>query len=370
MTVNSSSNIFVHGSGNLGTPSILQRFVDLNVDELLTSYSSAFFEILLYYLEHPNQTAYSYCKARGYEISSTEERKAYKNILSLFKKRFIEKVAENPSMHTGQKNTHKKSYRLSINGIIYLILNTTGISDTMYLIKKIQKNYGENILFVFFLYPIITDKSIDEINYDTQFYSIVVKYLKSVCHDMIDAMRLLRGYTNNLSSDDKVMDQVFIYYDNPRDNSEANLEQNIKFFLNNTLKWTNVDSLRIKPKYNELMIEILDANNTSRNSTINITEKEDKAILRQGSKLIHEFYVVQRDGAFIMQAKSKTKIIDKITQSLIERYEFQAISFLVSLTTQIPYSPGLFSNPTYVTLAKDKRYKKALKWLKRKQNLG
>lgn len=370
MTVNFNSNGLGSNGGCLKTIPILQSFMDLNVEKLFNSILSTNMEILQYFLEHPNQNAYCYSKSCGHKPSSTGERKAYRNITSLFKNRFIDIVDDTHFDYQIEDNKIPKKYRLSMTGIFYLILTTKGISNNLHLIQKLCKNYEANTLFSFFLYSIVQPKTIKKIPYDVQFFSIVVEYLKNVCKLIIEIVQSINKYTNNLSSPVYGISPVFVYNDNQRDSNLGDMDNNIRFFLSHYLNWNDVDSLKIEPIYDERVIKITDGSDLSRNATIKILERENRAIFRKGSEIIYQFFVERIENAVIVQTKTPIDIFNEAARLFCERYETHKINFLVNLRTQMVNSTNDLSNPTYDDLEKDRRYKKALRWLKRKQNFN
>jgi hypothetical protein len=217
---------------------------------------------------------------------------------------------------------------------------------------------------------VIKEKTIDEIDYDVSFFSIIAEYLRNVCKDIIVALKWLKNaYERTRSSDGYFNNQVFVWYTDSRDNNNVDLESNIRFFLTTYLKWDNVeDSIRIESKNNDNIVEIIDAINPSRNSTINIIETDRKAILRQSGKKIFEFQAIPGDGILSIQTKSGTKPFDGINSSFLERCREHWISFLTKLRTELIHSNDFVFNPTFETLSNDERYNKSVERLDKEFN--
>lgn len=323
-------------------------------------------KILDYYLRNPNKTAYNYCKDNHCKPSSSEERTGYRHIQQLAKKGFLEQVIGSRETRPEIARNNPNPYRLSLSCIFHIILNEfVNLSHYIDVIRNLQKNYKENPLFSLFLYPIINEKTIHEIEYDVSFYQIVVEYLRNICKDIIAAVKWLKlqnektrpygGYSNR---------QVFDWYTDSRDNDNEDLKLKIKFFLSTSLKWDNMDSLAIYPKNDENVIELVDATNPSRNSTIKISEKDRKAVLRQSGVKKFEFSVLPNKGFLAIQTKGDTKPIDEIKSPFNERCQKHHIGFIAQLQTQIPQSDSCFTNPSFETLSKDEKIQQGIRALR------
>jgi hypothetical protein len=346
-----------------GENSDLRKFMQLKPELFLKNLSFEDIELLNYYLKHPKATVYDYCMYTK-KKSNDEMRKMYRHTKKIIKEGFLEVVVIGNNK-SEKKKDEKKPCILSLTGIFYHILNTTEGRSCIDLIKHVQKYYKENPLFSLFLYPFIEEKTIDNIDYDISFFSIVIKYLKVICKDIVDAIKWLKN-TDEIVSSNNYKKRIFVWYDDSRNNNvNIDLADEIRFFLKTTLKWENVDSLKIETRIDNNTIEIIDANNSTRNSTITILKSENKAVLRQNGRLIHEFFVIPNDGYSSMETKSNINPIDDIKTPFLERWINHLIDFLTDLRTQILHSNLLFTNPTFDTLSKDERYNKALKYLKR-----
>lgn len=288
-----------------------------------------------------------------------------RHIQQLVKDGLLELVIEKQGLIRGLKKNHKKPYRLSISGIFYLILNSIGISSYIDTIRNIFKNYKENPLYAIFLYPVIKEETLEEIEWDVSFHTIVMEYLKNVCTDIVDTIKFLKDECKNISVDGYIIDQVFTWHNNPKDNLNQDLIDKIRFFLGTTLKWENTCSLKITPNTHENTIEIVDVLNPKRAIRITILERKRIAVLRQNGKIIYEFSITPNYGFLSIGKKSERKAIDETKSPFIERYREQLISFLTKLRTGLIQSTSLCTNPTFETMSEDERYQKALEYLDR-----
>ncbi len=347
--------------------SVLQTFMGLRIDKLHEKPLLKHIKILNYYLKNPAKATYEYCKD-VVDNDTPELRTIYRHIGELLKDGFLEPVFESQDFKREMRKNYRKPLKLSLSGIFCIILYTPDIS-CIELVRKILKNYRENCLFVRFLYPIIKEKTLDEIEWDILFYSIVVEYLRSVCRDIVFAIKYLKDMCKNLSVDGYLMDRVFIWHNDSRENSNQDLVDKIRFFLENTLKWENTGSLRINPNTHENTIEIVDVLNPLRDTKITILKSQGKAVLRQNGQRLHEFSVVPYGPLLSVESKSNRKAIDEIKLPFIERYGEQLIGFLTKLRTGLVQSTSLCTNPTFETLSEDERYQKALEYLNRELNI-
>ena len=127
--------------------------------------------------------------------------------------------------------------------------------------------------------------------------------------------------------------------------------------------------LAIYPKNDNNVIEILDATNPSKNSTIKIFDKDRKAVFRKNRVKMFEFSVLPNKGFLAKQTKGDTKPIDEIKSPFNEMCQKHLIGFITQLRAQMPQSNSYFDNPSFETLSKDERYNKALKYLDKELNL-
>lgn len=348
--------------------SVLQNFLDINTDKLDEKDVLKKVDILNYYLKYPAKTTYDYHK-NAVDKHTTEKRTIYRYFEDLVENGFLEPIIENQDMPREMKKNYKKPYRLSLTAIFYVILNNTNIS-IIELIRGLFENYRENHLFVHFLYPIIREETLNEIEYDISFYTIVVEYLRNVCRDIVFALKWLKNMRKYTSSDGYLMDPVFVWHNNPKDNINQEIIDKILFFLNNTLKWENTDDLRITPNSQENTIEIVDVSNQQKNSRITILKGKNKAFLKQNGLIIHDFSIVSRGESLSIETKSNRKAFDAVKSPFLERYREQLVIFLTKLRTQLIQSTSLYTNPTFETLSEDERYNRALELLERELGLN
>src|SRR6476661_9283781 len=126
--------------------------------------------------------------------------------------KLIELVENKVRLIKGTDTKYVKPYRLSLNGIFYLILNTFNIQYGD-LILSLLENYRYNILFEFFLYPFIQIQTMLDIKEDHAFFSTVVIYLRSICNTIIYNIGRLRNM-GFATDDGYIIEQVFIWPNN------------------------------------------------------------------------------------------------------------------------------------------------------------
>ncbi len=93
--------------------------------------------ILNYFLKHPNMTAHDLYKF--YKIKFNTPKTPSNHARDLFEKKFLELVHEKTELIKGMKTKFKKPYRLSLNGIFYVILNTFDIQYGDLIISPFEK---------------------------------------------------------------------------------------------------------------------------------------------------------------------------------------------------------------------------------------
>jgi hypothetical protein len=338
--------------------SILLETDILSNDKLLKKSFLKYLQILKYFLRHPHSIPYDYCKDSKYKTDALK-RKAYGNISTLAENGLL-KISK-VRLKRKSQNAKLNPYVLSLSGILYLIFNTKGMADSISLIRDLQKYYEMNLLFKLFLYPIISEKTIVEIQYDISFYSIIIEYLSKIGKDLLAIIKWLNKIknTNAVSSDGFLMTQVFVWPKSDRKESK-DIEIKLRFFLESVLKWDNTDLLRIEVKKDENFVDIIDSKNSLNNAKLTLLERESKAVLRHQGNVLHEFHIISNQDFLYVQTRSDKKAIDEIKDVFMDKHNEHMITFLTQLRFQLLQSGQLFSNPTCEVLSKDERYKKAL----------
>ncbi len=191
----------------------------LRNDKLLKRSFLKYIPILNYFLRHPNNISYDYCTDSGYKTDALK-RKAYNNIGILVENGLL-RISTVP-LERKSKNTKNNPCRLSLSGILYLIFNTRDMTASIALIRDLQKYYGTNLLFKLFLFPVISKKTIDTINYDILFYSFIQNYLTMVGKDILYSVKLLNNINGNkaVSNYGFLMRQIFSWSRNANKQSD------------------------------------------------------------------------------------------------------------------------------------------------------
>ena len=138
-------------------------------------------KFLKYFISHPSSSAYNISHDRSFRqvkyLDSTNE--VVNRLLSL---KLIEDIQE-PSRHGAVK------CKLSARGIYFLIANKVLSYDQ---IRNLIKNYGDHILFQFFIYPYVTRDTLLKIQ-DSFIFLRISSYL-SECSKKIGYYRLRSPY--------------------------------------------------------------------------------------------------------------------------------------------------------------------------------
>jgi hypothetical protein len=317
---------------------------------------SKYLEILNFLLKTPGLTAYDIQKMRSkrYRYYSGS-RIALKHLLKL---NLIEVAKEKYRPREKNKGKDPKPYRLSLNGIFYVILhNFDGFYED--LVRPLLKNYGSNILFDLFLYPHISQKTLLEIKDDNICYEIF-PYLKDVCSNLITSVKSLDSLVFSTSGDGFVLDQIFMW---PRlsvpPNSIPFYTNELKKFLKSNFRWEWIDQAKIIPSYKENVIDIVNHSDetSAKQSSIRIliNERENRAELRQNSKTLHEFIITPYELFLSIDIETDKRKIDYLIKHLVNGCNDYAISFLTKVRGQIDSNYR-----SYEPISKDENFAKAI----------
>jgi hypothetical protein len=331
---------------------ILQNFSCLSYLKIA---DTKYVQILNYFLKNPGKTTQEVVD----EASSLEELKNYDyNTIRRYVNYLLDDLKlieiEKKELVQNMKSKYKKYYRLSLNGIFFVILNTFDNSKED-LIFSLLRNYGNNILFSLFLYPFIKEQTLKalRVGWDSDIFFNISLYLRDVCKDIVESIRSLRTM-NFTTTDGYIIKQVFICSTNTDSSLQTSSTLVLQHFLNKILKWDWVFKSTVIPKIDENVIEISDPYNPKNNSRITLLNDEKKAVLRQNSTKLYEFSITVNDSSLILGAKTKIKRIDSLSLSFVNRCREHLLIFLTKTREKSPY------NVTFDILNQDENLKKAL----------
>jgi hypothetical protein len=195
-----------------------------------------------------------------------------------------------------EKNKGKdpKPYRLSLNGIFYVILNNfSGLYED--LVIPLLKNHGSNILFTLFLYPYISQVTLLEIKENNIFYE-VYRYLNNTCITIINSLKSLTNLVYTVDKDGYMLDRLFTWPNKSTSSPQISFEdKKLRNFLKTHYNWDWICYSRITPNYKQNVIEIFKPNEPEEIIRLSIDEKENKAIITINNKKLDEFIVTRYD---------------------------------------------------------------------------
>ncbi len=203
---------------------VLQNFVNLSL--LNEQLDKTHVDILNYLLKNPDKTSRDVYKTHMDKFSNHRTPSNY--VKRLYDKGLLELVVEKQVLIKGTKTRFSKPYRLSLNGIFYVILNTFNISYED-LILSLEKNYENNVLYTLYLYPFINEQTLLDVKGDSAVFSNIAMYLRNVCNDIVDSVRDLRNMAFT-TPDGYMLEQVLVWYNDPVNNLTSNFSAvNLKF---------------------------------------------------------------------------------------------------------------------------------------------
>jgi hypothetical protein len=324
---------------------------------------SKYLEILNYLLEYPNITAYDIWKVlkdikiNGKKPDKSSVRRDCKHLLDL---RIIEISREDYT--STEENRDRKPYRLSLNGIFYIILNNY---DGFYnnIVISLLKNYGSNILFVIFLYPYISQKVLLDLsnanNNSIVFYTIF-PYLKNVCNTIINSSNSLKTLIYTSDHDDKyLLYRLFMWPLNYASHSEIPFEdKKLRNFIKMNLNWNWIDTAKITARYNDNVIDIVDPSNNIKSTQIFILPKDSKAILIHNGEKKFEFILTLNEMFLSVDIKTPERKIDFFVKFLVNECNDHLTNFLVKIKSKLRSM-----SQVYEFLLKDESFARTMKEL-------
>jgi hypothetical protein len=225
-----------------------------------------YFDILNDLLEDNTLTAYKLQKNRSsrYPHYSTVQR----DLIKLYDEFKLIEIAKDDYKHIEKgKGKVAKPYRLSLNGIFYIIIHNKNKHIYDRIVLPLIKNYGSCILFTHFLYPYISKETLLEIEkldiQDGIIYEPIFFYLQNICNTIINSVKSLDLLINYADEDGFILEPIFYW---PLDSNPYNLtfdDDELKKFLKIKFNWHWIDNAKITSNFNENIIYIKDNSESS-----------------------------------------------------------------------------------------------------------
>jgi hypothetical protein len=276
----------------------------LNLSVYNKEIDSKFFNILDNLLEDPTLTAYNLKKKSSRYMDYIT---AWRHLDKLYNKFKLTEIGKK-DYKSIEKNNGAIPYRLSLNGIFYIIIHNKNKHIFDRVVLPLIKNYGSCILFTHFLYPYISKETILAIEKldvkDGIIYESVFIHLQNVCNTIIKSLKSLDSLFYCVDENGFILDWIFMW---PLESNKYDLsfdDYELKKFLKSNFKWDWIDSATIDPKFNENIIYIKDnsessnaASSKNNNIRIIIDGKNNKAVLKQNHETLYEFIITRNRHA-------------------------------------------------------------------------
>jgi hypothetical protein len=226
-------------------------------------------KFLKYFISHPSSSAYNISHDRSFRqvkyLDSTNE--VVNRLLSL---KLIEDIQE-LSSHGAVR------CKLSARGIYFLIANKILSYDQ---IRTLIKNYGDHILFQFFIYPYVTRDTLLKIQ-DSFIFLRISSYLGECCQKIEDTFDYVRHTSNQKNG--HLTRQLFTWDNVPREDSDT---ESLRQFLQGMFPFDWLEMAEIKKTENAAGITITHGKNTA---LIKLDIERNKAILTSRGKTFYHF---------------------------------------------------------------------------------
>ena len=241
--------------------------------------------------------------------------------------------------HEKEDNRHKaKLCTVTTAGIIYLILTR----NVMYrsTILHIFQNYGNNMLFEQFLFPLI---SLDTLQQLTTFNSLspIEMYLYDCCRELVHTFEsiITAKYRN-------VMQQIFVWQDVPNNKEQTNtLIRFLKRKFN--LNWIDdVESSKISKDGDTLRI-----GHKSNVISITLDNVNSKATLKIGREIKYDFIIEHPPEGYLVLLAPLEPIEEINAVYLDSGIKRRVTSFILNLLSNV-----LADTSDFYILSQDRRF--------------
>ncbi len=211
-------------------------------------------------------------------INQKEYKKIERMIKDLQEILYIEKVPEKETKIGNFKKVRSIPYRLSLGGIFYIIMNYILFIDLWNVLEHLLKNYSNNILFQYFLYPYFEKSTLK----DSILYSSIINYLQEVCN-LIKYHLSSIGKVKNLVKGYMTI-HVFSWanQDSTTTNSSSINQgdwSSLKEYLNKEMGWNWIYHAQVIPDYSKNII-IIQSDEVTVSPIIFINRQEKTAVLK------------------------------------------------------------------------------------------
>ncbi len=335
-----------------------ESLVNLSVyGELL---DSKYLQILNFLLNYPGLTAFEVYK--GVKHISINGKKPWPKTIwryfnYLHKHNLIE-VAKEYAPVGQNKIRDQIPFKISLNGIFYMMLNHVGQSYNELIIPLLHR-YDSNVLFTLFLYPFINKNTLLKIE-DNVVFSIIYAYLKNVCSAINNFVKSSNDLVCATDKDDGcLLKRLFMWprYSNPLSTPESIsfYDDDLRNHLKMTLKWDWIDKAKFIPNYDKNVVDIIKPNEPEEIIRLSINEQDGKAILMMNDSNLDEFIITTNTLFLSIDTKTKEKKSEYFLNLIMNKCEEYVPIFLHNLRSKV--TPNLQS---FELLSKDENFVKAL----------
>jgi len=340
----------------------------LNLSVYNKEIDSKFFNILDNLLEDPTLTAYNLKKKSSRYMDYIT---AWRHLDKLYNKFKLTEIGKK-DYKSIEKNNGAIPYRLSLNGIFYIIIHNKNKHIFDRVVLPLIKNYGSSILFTYFLYPYISKETLLEIEKldikDGIIYEPVFFYLQNICNTIIKSLKSLDSLFYSVDENGFILDWIFMW---PRESNKYDLsfdDYELKKFLKTNFKWDWIDNATITPNFNENIIYIKDNSKSSdatssKNDNIRIVidERENTAVLKQNREILKKFVITHNRHAPVedlylsIDIKTSETETEYLTKYIVDKCKDLHKNLLLDIISQIDTS-----YKSYDLLLKDENFNKMI----------
>lgn len=288
-------------------------------------------KILIYLLIYPKSTANNIHKSIG-NIFQDYKPGYYRKILRRFEKLYKLNLVEKMPGFKSRENDVRESipYKLSLHGIIYIILNRTKNLSGTKLIFYLLKNYPSNILFRHVIHPLLYRQILGKIEND-RILSYVYIYIINICKELQN----ITGSDKRIicSADRYILKKIFDWPDDSEKPSKVIpfSDKNLIEYLMDRFHWFWIDKSRIEPNYKQNWIDIYKPNDLEKIIRLSINKKENQAILTINDKKIDEFIIKKNNLFLSINIKTNEKKEDLFLRDLLYRCKLYQRVFQVNI---------------------------------------
>ncbi len=252
-------------------------------------------------------------------------------------------ITKSSVMHIDNLDKDVFWYRLTLNGVFYVIINwfTTALfipsnKNNKNFFISLLKYHSDNALFQLFLFPYFEEKTLNELSSSGLFVEFM-DYLKEICKIVIIGIRGMYMIPEEELIEGMFPQRLFSWpmsYPDDKLFFDRHFEKgrNLRKFLSMEMGWNWIDNAQINPNYNDDIITIKSKEPKS-DSYIRIDRIKNEAYLAYDKKKYNLRLSKEIDNTYSILAKGSTNRKDLINEGIKQASKRKLLDLIFSIKT-------------------------------------